>query len=175
MKDRFISMRHFLSQSIEKINLEDIKNNLQKINEDIWVEYSSGDIIYSKDLDVYAQGGENDEEVEELINLALGKKVMILLNSRFDSEELGAVIIGKITKITKESYFVTEIYLDNNVKAYNNCKEDFSRCFSPNRHLYLSGHLLGIIELMDSEYQKLLEKFRVDPKSLVNNRIIYYK
>ena len=176
--DRFISMRYSLTQLLIGINLGDIKNNLQKINEDIWAEYS-GDIVYSKDLDIYAQGyslgGDSNDEVKELRDLVFGKKVLILLNSKFDSEDLGAVIIGEITEVTKKPCFVTEIHL-NNEKFYNTCKKDFSRCYSSkNRRLYLNGHLLGIIELRDNEYQKLSEKFRLDPESLVNNRIIYYK
>ena len=177
--DRFISMRYSLTQLLIGINLGNIKNNLQKINEDAWVEYS-GDIVYSKDLDIYAQGfslgGDNNDEVKELRDLVLGKKVLILLNSKFDSEDLGAVIIGEITEVTRKPCFVTEIYLDNE-KFYNTCKEDFSHCFppKPNRRLYLNRHLFGSIELRDNEYQELSEKFKLDPKSLINNRIIYYK
>jgi hypothetical protein len=173
--DRFISMRYSLTQLLIGINLGDIKNNLQKITEDIWVEYS-GDIIYSKDLDIYAQGYSlgGGDEVKELRDLVLGKKVLILLNSKFDSEDLGAVMIGEVTEVIKEPCFVTEIYL-NNEKFYNTCKKDFSRCYSSiNRRLYLNGHLLGIIELRDDEYQNLSEKFKLDPKNFVNNRITYY-
>ena len=168
MKDRFISLMPTSSVIPNEIIL-DLKENLKlvKIDEDVWVDSTNGELIIIENLHKYSENEKNEaKELEAKIN---GKYVMVILRKFYakNNNRCGAIIIGVVDDIIDDYELVTSIKFS--AITYQSIM-DISATLENNR-LYLNRYVLGIVELDEKEYSNILRNYSIKKSSLIDDRV----
>ena len=153
MKDRFISLMPTSSSVIPNEIILDLKENLKlvKIDEDVWVDSTNGELIIIENLHKYSENEKNEaEELEAKIN---GKYVMVILRNLYakNNNRCGAIIIGVVDDIIDDYELVTSIKFS--AITYQSIM-DISATLDEvdkNNRLYLNRYVLGSVELYEKE------------------------
>lgn len=170
MKDRFISLMPTSSIKLKEIILDSKENlKLVKIDENIWVDSTNGELIVIENLHKYSENEKNEaEELEVKIN---GKYVMVILRDLYAENNnryrYGAIIIGVVDDIIDDYELVTSIKFS--AITYQS-RMDTSVTLKDNR-LYLNSSVLGIVELDEKEYSNILRNYSIKKSSLIDDRV----